>query len=80
MTVRCCLKTCVLALALSAALAACSTSPPVYKEDSFVRGGAFEHHFNVPPDVTFLAMKKIVLRQGYALEQQDCQQQQSFVA
>jgi hypothetical protein len=80
LTVRDCLKTCALALALSAALAACSTSPPVYKEDNFARGGAFEHRFNVPPEVTFLAMKKIVLRQGYALEQQDCQQQQSFVA
>jgi hypothetical protein len=68
------------ALGLLVTLAACSSSPPVYKEDNFLRGGAFEHRFNAPPDVTFLAMKKIVLRQGYALEQQTCQQQQSFVA
>lgn len=68
------------ALGLLVTLAACSSSPPVYKEDNFLRGGAFEHRFNVPPEVTVLAMKKIVLRQGYALEQQNCQQQQSFVA
>lgn len=74
------LKVGAFGLALSLALAACSSSPPVYKEDNFLRGGAFEHRFNAPPDVTFLAMKKIVLRQGYALEQQSCQQQQSFVA
>ena len=74
------LKAGAFGLALSLTLAACSSSPPVYKEDNFLRGGAFEHRFNAPPDVTFLAMKKIVLRQGYALEQQNCQQQQGFVA
>ena len=51
-------------------LGACSTPNSIYKDENFSTKGPFEHHFDAAPDITFVAMKNVILRQGYTLEKQ----------
>ena len=51
-------------------IGACSTPQSIYKDENFSGKGPFEHHFDATPDVTFTAMKNVILRQGYTIEQQ----------
>ena len=60
-------------------LGACSTPRSIYKDESFSTKGPFEHHFDTTPDITFAAMKNVILRQGYTLEKQS-DSEYAFVA
>ncbi|MHB1678029.1 MAG: DUF2242 domain-containing protein [Sulfuriferula sp.] len=51
-------------------LSACSTPKSIYKDENFSSKGPFEHHFDATPDITFAAMKNVILRQGYTVEKQ----------
>ena len=64
---------------ISMGLGACSTPKAIYKDENFASKGPFEHHFGVSPEITFAAMKKVVLRQGYAVEKQS-DKERAFVA
>ncbi len=61
------------------ALGACSTPRSIYKDENFSTKGPFEHHFDAAPDITFAAMKNVILRQGYTLEKQS-DSEYAFVA
>lgn len=51
-------------------IGACSTPKSIYKDENFSSKGPFEHHFDATPDITFAAMKNVILRQGYTVEKQ----------
>ncbi|MHB0989770.1 MAG: DUF2242 domain-containing protein [Burkholderiales bacterium] len=60
-------------------LGACSTPRSIYKDENFSTKGPFEHHFDAAPDITYAAMKNVILRQGYTLEKQS-DSEYAFVA
>lgn len=63
----------------AALLVGCGGPRHAYKGENFSNAGPFERHLNAPPETSFAAMKKIVLRQGYTIEKQE-PKDRAFVA
>ena len=49
-------------------LAACSGTKYAYQKEAFDAKGPFDHHFDAPKQAVYQAMKRVALRQGFAIE------------
>ncbi len=58
----------VVVLGSLALLAACSGTKYAYQKEAFDTKGPFDRHFNAPKAVVYQAMKRVALRQGFAVE------------
>ena len=58
----------VVVLASLTLLAACSGTKYAYQKEAFDAKGPFDHHFNAPKAAVYQAMKRVALRQGFAVE------------
>jgi len=58
----------VVVLASLALLAACSGTKYAYQREVFDAKGPFDRHFDAPKQAVYQAMKRVALRQGFAVE------------
>lgn len=53
-----------------ALLAACSSTKYAYQKEAFDSKGPFDRHFEAPKQAVYQAMKRVALRQGFAIEKE----------
>ena len=58
----------VVVLASLTLLAACSGTKYAYQKEAFDAKGPFDRHFDAPKQAVYQAMKRVALRQGFAIE------------
>lgn len=58
----------MLVLVCIAGLSACAGPKYAFQKENFEAKGPFDHHFNASKQVVYQAMKRVALRQGFAIE------------
>lgn len=61
----------LLIVAGAAVLSACAGPQRAFQQENFDAKGPFDRHFNAPKQVVFESMKRVALRQGFAVEQKN---------
>lgn len=64
-------KKIALAAACVTLLSACAGQKYAFQQENFDAKGPFDRHFNAPKQVVFESMKRVALRQGFAVEQKN---------